>query len=232
MSRQMTRRQVLRYSAVAGSAGLLAACQPAVVEKVVEKEKIVKETVVVEVAKVEPVTIQVWSRYLNPVTAEPFAVLKERWASVNPLIVIEESPMAGSQDEQRQKIAAAVAAGNPPDLWNNTSPKTWGLRGMVIPLNAFADAKGNWDPAAWYNAMIDHYTDHTTGTLYGFQQESDDRGLYWRKDLFAEAGLDPEKPPTTFSEHREIARKLTVKSGDFYERLGFHPLYGQAWIWG
>ena len=205
-----------------------------VVEEIVEKEveKVVKETVVVEVAKKEPVTIQVWSCYVNPTRSEPFAVQKKKWAETNADIIINETPMAGSQAEQRQKIAAAVAAGIPPDLWNNTSPRTWGQRGMVVPINAFAEVKGNWDPDDWVPAMINHYTDQATGVLYGFQQESDDRALYWRKDLFAEAGLDPEKPPTTFSEHRDVAQKLTVKKGDFYDRLGFHPTYGQAWIWG
>ncbi len=52
MSASITRRELLRYAGLASAAGLLAACQPKVVEvtKVVEKEveKVVKETIVVE----------------------------------------------------------------------------------------------------------------------------------------------------------------------------------------
>ena len=54
MSRQMTRRELLRYAGFAASAGLLAACKPQIVvqtvevEKKVVVEKVVKETIVVE----------------------------------------------------------------------------------------------------------------------------------------------------------------------------------------
>jgi multiple sugar transport system permease protein len=77
-----------------------------------------------------------------------------------------------------------------------------------------------------------HYTDESDGTLYGFMFDSDSRGLYWRKDLFEEVGLDPEVPPKTWSELRMMAEKLTIKSGDFYERIGFIPTYGQGFHWG
>lgn len=249
---QMSRRSFLRAMALASSAGVVAACQPKVVEKVVketvevekvvketievekvvEKEKVVKETIVVEVAKTEPVTIQVWTPYVNPDLAEPFAVLKDKWAEVTPEIIVNETSMAGTQDEQLQKIAAAVAAGVPPDLWGNTSPKTWGQRGMVIPLTPFADLKGNWDPDDVFPNVLMHYTDEFDGTLYGFMFDSDSRGLYWRKYLFEQAGLDPEQPPKTWSELRAMAQKLTVKSGDFYDTIGFIPTYGQGFNWG
>lgn len=37
-------------------------------------------------------------------------------------------------------------------------------------------------------------------------------GLYYRKDYFREAGLDPEKPPRTWDEFFEYAKKLTTKT--------------------
>ena len=54
MATKLTRRELLRNAALAGSVGILAACQPQVIEvtREVEKEKVVtqvvKETVVVE----------------------------------------------------------------------------------------------------------------------------------------------------------------------------------------
>jgi hypothetical protein len=35
--------------------------------------------------------------------------------------------------------------------------------------------------------------------------------LYWNKDLFKEAGLDPEKPPATWAEQAAFAEKLTKR---------------------
>lgn len=49
-------------------------------------------------------------------------------------------------------------------------------------------------------------------------------GVY-RKDYFEAAGLDPEKPPTTWEELREAAIKTTVRSADgTMERAGFMAL--------
>ena len=55
MSKRMTRRDLLRYATLGGSAALLAACQP----KIVEVEKIVRETVEVEKEVIKEVTKEV-----------------------------------------------------------------------------------------------------------------------------------------------------------------------------
>ena len=49
------------------------------------------------------------------------------------------------------------------------------------------------------------------GTYYGWSGAEVDVGqmLYYRKDLFREAGLDPENPPTTLEEMLEAAKALT-----------------------
>jgi sn-glycerol 3-phosphate transport system substrate-binding protein len=46
--------------------------------------------------------------------------------------------------------------------------------------------------------------------------------LYYDRDAFEEAGLDPNRPPQTFAELKEYARKLTIKNDDgTVERYGF-----------
>jgi hypothetical protein len=64
MTKNMSRRALLK-AGVFASAGILAACQPKVVEvtRVVEKEKVVKETV--EVEKVVKEQVQVEMRSLG-----------------------------------------------------------------------------------------------------------------------------------------------------------------------
>jgi multiple sugar transport system substrate-binding protein len=50
-----------------------------------------------------------------------------------------------------------------------------------------------------------------------------------------EAGMDPEKPPTTLDELREATKTLTKRdSNNRITRYGFNPLYDQAWLytWG
>ena len=48
MARKVSRRELLRFVGLAGSAGLVAACQPKVVEVTKIVKEVVKETVIVE----------------------------------------------------------------------------------------------------------------------------------------------------------------------------------------
>ena len=53
-----------------------------------------------------------------------------------------------------------------------------------------------------------------TGRIYGVPLYADVSALFWNKDLFRKAGLDPEKPPTSLAEIREYADKITALGGD------------------
>jgi sn-glycerol 3-phosphate transport system substrate-binding protein len=44
--------------------------------------------------------------------------------------------------------------------------------------------------------------------------------LYWNKEAFREAGLDPEVPPATWQEHAAFAEKLTKRAGGEISRWG------------
>ena len=46
--------------------------------------------------------------------------------------------------------------------------------------------------------------------------------LYYNKDMFREAGLDPEKPPKTIAEMANCISKLMVKKGNTVERYGLN----------
>jgi multiple sugar transport system substrate-binding protein len=51
------------------------------------------------------------------------------------------------------------------------------------------------------------------GRIYAVPRDVDASALYWNKDLFKQAGLDPEKPPTSFAEIEEYAKKITALGG-------------------
>src|SRR5258708_28726384 len=50
--------------------------------------------------------------------------------------------------------------------------------------------------------------------LYGVPLYADVSALFYNKDLFAKAGLDPNKPPTSLGELRADADKITALGGD------------------
>ncbi|MGO7638848.1 extracellular solute-binding protein, partial [Rhizobium leguminosarum] len=39
------------------------------------------------------------------------------------------------------------------------------------------------------------------------------KALYWNRDLFKQAGLDPETPPKTWAEEIEMAKTIKEKTG-------------------
>ncbi|HEY4553094.1 MAG TPA: ABC transporter substrate-binding protein [Bacillaceae bacterium] len=122
------------------------------------------------------------------------------------------------------KELAAIAAGNPPDVVINDINGT-ALRGMknqAMKLSEFLegdDIKGRFYPELWEATLHD-------GDSYGIPFNTDTRVLFYNKDAFKDAGLDPEKPPATWAELEEYAAKLDKKQGADYERIGFYPLWG------
>lgn len=46
--------------------------------------------------------------------------------------------------------------------------------------------------------------------------------LYYNKDMFREAGLDPETPPATLEELADAVEKLTIKNGDTIDTYGLN----------
>lgn len=70
------------------------------------------------------------------------------------------------------------------------------------------------------------------GTLYCLPHMGFSNGLYWNKDLFEEAGLDPETPPKTAEELLEFANKLNkVDEDGNIIQLGYSPQYSGGGLW-
>ena len=56
--------------------------------------------------------------------------------------------------------------------------------------------------------------------------------LYWNKDAFRSAGLDPERPPATWQEHADFAAKLTQTKVAGRQALGHaNPEYAAFPYW-
>lgn len=61
------------------------------------------------------------------------------------------------------------------------------------------------------------------GTLYSIPMEATNLALLYNKDMFKQAGLDPEHPPKDWNELRDFTKKLTIdKNNDgTFEQVGF-----------
>lgn len=121
---------------------------------------------------------------------------------VQPMIDQFESEHPGVRVEVEQltwksgleKIQAALASGTQPDVCELGS--TWLPRfsydGVLADLTgvyeALADSFLMWDSALW------------KGRVYGLPWVQGSRVLFYNRDLFRRAGLDPDDPPETWNE--------------------------------
>jgi len=107
-----------------------------------------------------------------------------------------------------EKLLPAFAAGRAPDLsfLMDTEMPAFVGRNLIEPLPTDIQ---NYLTKEAVKPIVDYYT--WEGKIYGFPYWWDLYVLNWNKDMFKEAGLDPNRPPRTWKEFREYAKKLTKR---------------------
>jgi sn-glycerol 3-phosphate transport system substrate-binding protein len=81
-------------------------------------------------------------------------------------------------------------------------------QGAIYPVfELMRDEQEAFSPADYLPAVTGYYAD-VAGNLLSFPFNASTPILYYNKDLFRAAGLDPEKPPKTWPEVGEAAKKL------------------------
>ncbi|MBS0547872.1 MAG: sn-glycerol-3-phosphate ABC transporter substrate-binding protein UgpB [Proteobacteria bacterium] len=97
-------------------------------------------------------------------------------------------------------------------------------KGAVYPIyQLMADAKEPFDPKAFIGPVYGYYST-TDGKLLSMPFNSSTPVLYWNKELMTKAGLDPNKPPTTWAEMGEMTKKGIAAGA----KCGFTPQW-QTW---
>jgi multiple sugar transport system substrate-binding protein len=130
------------------------------------------------------------------------------------------------------QLEEALASDTPPDiviLSNNVPVKSYYQHGWIEPLDQWIEGTGI-DMADIYPAPLSQCK-LSDGSYACLPWGADTYALYWNKDLFAAAGLDPEQPPSSMEEMLEYAEQLTVRdeAGEF-SQVGFVPDYPRSRI--
>ncbi len=117
----------------------------------------------------------------------------------------------GSYAETMTAAIAAYRSGSPPDIvqvFEVGTATMMAAKGAVKPVyQLMADAGEKFDPAAYLPAVTGYYST-ADGKMLSFPFNSSTPVVYWNKDSFKKAGLDPETPPKTWPETFDIAKKL------------------------
>ena len=125
------------------------------------------------------------------------------------------------------QLEEALASDTPPDiviLSNNIPVASYYQQGWIEPLDQWIEGTGI-DMADIYPAPLSQCK-LSDGSYACLPWGTDVYVLYWNKDLFAAAGLDPERPPSSMEEMLEHAEQLTVRdeAGEL-SQVGFVPDY-------
>jgi len=117
----------------------------------------------------------------------------------------------GSYEEILAKTVAALQAGTPPHIvqLNEISTKKMIDSGLIVPVEDLIKKDPTFDKSKLVSQVRNYYS--IGGKLYSMPWNSSTPLLFYNKTMFKQAGLDPNKPPKTFSEVIQYSKKLLSK---------------------
>jgi sn-glycerol 3-phosphate transport system substrate-binding protein len=119
---------------------------------------------------------------------------------------------AGTYQETIVKMLTAHKSGTPPTTSVLLSTDMFSLidEDAIVPIDGLL--KTDQD-RAWMKSFFPAFMENsrTGGETWGIPFQRSTIVLYWNKDAFREAGLDPNKAPANWDEHVAFAQKLTKR---------------------
>jgi len=130
--------------------------------------------------------------------------------------------------ESLQKFRAGLTSG---DLPNIVQIEDTGTQQMIdtqaiLPAQSCIDAS-DYDTSDFIQRVTDYYT--VEGDLYPMPFNVSNPILYFDKNGFRAAGLDPEDPPSTLAEVRAASEKLQGAGYKYGWGLKLDPWYLEQW---
>jgi sn-glycerol 3-phosphate transport system substrate-binding protein len=167
-----------------------------------------------------PVRLQFWTN------ADASMAYAREFSQQNPSVQIDAATI-GDYDILAEKALAATAAGTPPNV------SILGQRHGITQLadgNALAELEPlltRQERADFYPQYLEKFT--YKGKLRALPFQSSLPVLFWNKEHFKAAGMDPEKPPATWNEHLDAGLKLTKRDASGAATQWGHVMNSAAW---
>ncbi|MEO8487659.1 MAG: ABC transporter substrate-binding protein [Betaproteobacteria bacterium] len=118
----------------------------------------------------------------------------------------------GTYQDSMTKALTAVKSGDPPvtSILLSTDMYTLIDEDAIVP---FDDLIRTDEDRAWLRSFYPAFMENsqTGGKTWGIPFQRSTIVLYYNKELFKEAGLDPNRPPQNWREQVEYAQKLTKR---------------------
>lgn len=159
-------------------------------------------------------TIAFWTIGMKPKFADYFTTLASKYQQQNPGIKIEWQDYPG--EVIQTKLAASIAAKNPPALVNLNVPwaEEYAHDGLIQPIDALLVSKNQYAPGPVADLTFN-------GKLYGFPHYENLSVIVYNKTLLQQAELS--RPPATLDEELQWATQIAAKTG----KAGLAPALGK-----
>lgn len=177
----------------------------------------------------EIVEIEFWHSSPFGPQAELMTKLLNQFMEEHPNIKVTDLGL--TMGDRTEKLTPALAAGTGPDLVTNSldSVKERAIKDQVLNLQQYITDSG-LDTSVFFPTTLDSCM--YEGDLYALPYNTDTRVLFYNKEHFREAGLDPEKPPTTWEEVARYNEMLTIIGDDgVAQRIGYSTRIGETFPW-
>ncbi len=119
---------------------------------------------------------------------------------------------AGNYDDTRIKALSALNSGDPAQLAVMFSIDAYDLieQDLIVP---FEDVVETEEEKQWLNSFYPALMANSKieGKTWGVPFQRSTIVAYYNKDMFRDAGLDPESPPTTWDELVSMGKELTTE---------------------
>ena len=157
----------------------------------------------------EPITISFWNSFTGA-DGDMLVDLVDRFNEENKDNITVEMDISSDFDSQ---LSTAFAGGTGPTMILSSSAYRFTYGDYLQNVQDIFD-----QTSLDQSDFIQSYLDYCSGPDYLYFVPFQVVGyyMYWNKDLFKAAGLDPETPPTTWDEWETMAEKLTDESKNVY----------------
>ncbi len=141
-----------------------------------------------------------------------------------------------SSTKMIELVQTAFAAGEGPTIFNLSINDEYPFMDAQLVDPVDYKAAGYDSESALVDAYVAGMLDPVTidGNVYGLPLELTNWSLFINKNVFKDAGLDPEKDyPKTWEEMLDVSEKLAIRDGDILIRRGFdfrYPYYLESMV--
>ncbi|MGQ0831995.1 MAG: extracellular solute-binding protein [Microthrixaceae bacterium] len=178
------------------------------------------------------VEITLWHTYVG-LTNRTLNKLADEYNGSQDRVKVRVESQGASYEELLRKYRQGIPTGDLPaiGIMEDTTTQFLADSGTIVPAGVCAKADGYTEYDDFAKGVKDFYS--VDGVLQPASFNVSTVLLYYNRDHFTAAGLDPDKPPQTLAEVQQYARK--IKAAGVVDKplvLNMQPWFTEFWLTG